>query len=89
MPSTLTPDATVETVWRSLTHQRDYVSGVLQAMRRCNAKHGNSSVKIGVTGTVKANQYGRFSCLALSRVASIFLSKINEGMAPPKPPGAV
>jgi len=48
------------------------------------AKHANRD-----EGTVKANQQGRFSRLALSRVARIFLSKINEGMAPPKPPGAV
>lgn len=57
MPKTLPPDATIATVWPHLTHQRDYVRGVLQAMRRCNAKHLNSSVRIGVTGTGQKPYY--------------------------------
>lgn len=57
MPKTLPPDATIATVYAHLTHQQEYVRGVLQAMRQCNAKHLNSSVRIGVTGTGQKPYY--------------------------------
>ncbi len=44
-------DATIASVWPHLTHQRDYVAGALHKAKSCRDKHGNSFVKIGVTGT--------------------------------------
>jgi hypothetical protein len=61
MPKIIPSDATIMTVWPHLTHQRDYVSGVLHKMRQCNAKQGASSVKIGVTGTGQKPYYRIFS----------------------------
>lgn len=60
MVKTIAPDSTIQTVWPHLTHQRPYVSGVLQKMRQCNAAHTNSSVGIGVTGTGQKPYYRVF-----------------------------
>ncbi|MGL4495996.1 MAG: hypothetical protein ACRCXM_08610 [Beijerinckiaceae bacterium] len=46
----LSPDATIATVWHTLVHQRDYMSGVSQRLYRCQKDHGNAAVVIGVTG---------------------------------------
>jgi hypothetical protein len=57
MTRRLAKDETIRTVWPYLTHQKPYVSGVLQKMRQCNFAHGNSSVRIGVTGTGQKPYY--------------------------------
>jgi hypothetical protein len=57
MPETIPSDSTVESVWPHLTYQKDYVSGALQKMRQCNQAHGNSSIRIGVTGTGQRPYY--------------------------------
>jgi hypothetical protein len=43
--------STIASVWPYLTDQRDYVAGTLHKAKLCRDKHGNSFVKIGVTGT--------------------------------------
>ncbi len=53
-------DSTIESVWTRLTHQRKYVSGVLSAMRRCRAEHGEASVRIGITGSGQKPYYRVF-----------------------------
>jgi hypothetical protein len=44
-------NATIATVWPLLTYPRQYVANVRHKMKNCFEKHGNSSVRIGVTGT--------------------------------------
>jgi hypothetical protein len=56
----LSPDSTVETVWPTLTHPREYVSGVWAKLRECAKKHGEASVRIGVTGTGQKPYYRIF-----------------------------
>jgi hypothetical protein len=53
----LPKDATVETVWPTLTHQRDYVGGILHKMRQCLREHGNAYVSIGITGSGQKPYY--------------------------------
>jgi hypothetical protein len=60
MPKTISPDSTVATVWPHLVNQREYVSGLLYKMRQCRAAHGNSFVKLGVTGTGQRPYYRVF-----------------------------
>jgi hypothetical protein len=51
MPKKLPPDATIATIWRTLKHPRDYIANVRYKMLKCKDLHGNSYVKIGITGT--------------------------------------
>lgn len=60
MPPRIDSDSTIETVWPHLSHQRAYVAGVLDKMRKCAKEHGNAFVKIGVTGTGQKPYYRVF-----------------------------
>ncbi|MCC6918169.1 MAG: hypothetical protein IT548_03140 [Alphaproteobacteria bacterium] len=48
---TLPSDATIATVWPTLTHQRDYVANTRHKAGQCAKMHGNAYVRIGVTGS--------------------------------------
>lgn len=60
MPRILPSDATIQTVWPHLTHQKAYVSGALHKMRNCREAHGKTFVRIGVTGTGQKPYYRVF-----------------------------
>lgn len=51
MPPRIPRDSTVATVWPTLTHPEDYLSGVLELAERCRTTHGNAFVRIGITGS--------------------------------------
>ena len=51
MPDRIAANSTILSVWNKLTYSRDYGTGVLQKLRTCRNEHGNSQVKIGVTGS--------------------------------------
>ena len=53
----LPKSATVITVWKHLTHQKQYVSGVLHKMRQCKAAHGNAQIRIGILGSGQKPYY--------------------------------
>ncbi len=40
-------DATIRGVWLTLTHHRQYASGIQAAMRKCIDQQGSASVRIG------------------------------------------
>ena len=51
MPKKIAHDATIATVWNSLTHQRDYGTSVFWKMKACAKVHPDTHVRIGVTGS--------------------------------------
>ena len=51
MPRKLDPNATIATIWHSLTYPRDYIANVRHKMLTCKNLHGTSFVKIGITGS--------------------------------------
>ncbi len=53
MASKLKPDATIEDVIRTLLDPEEYVRVVLGNMQACRQKHGDTIVRIGVTGQGK------------------------------------
>jgi hypothetical protein len=57
LPKTIPADSTIASVFQYLTHKDNYVRWALQKMRECNKAHGNSSIKIGVTGTGQKPYY--------------------------------
>jgi hypothetical protein len=50
-------NSTIETVWFKLTHQREYIAGVVDKMRLCMRNHQNASVAIGITGSGQKPYY--------------------------------
>ena len=51
MAKTIPPDSTVASVFAGLTNKDKYVRWALQKMRECNKAHGDSTIRIGVSGT--------------------------------------
>lgn len=53
MKSIIEPDATIEDVVPTLTTPKEYVRAIVSTMVPCFQKHGNATVRIGITGEGK------------------------------------
>src|SRR5690348_1645104 len=53
MKDTIPPNATIEDVLPTLSDPEEYVRTVVSTMAPCYVKHGNASVRIGITGEGK------------------------------------